>query len=124
MFNYDEQLSNSVNRFVSLPDGSWAERNLSFINFDDTVRAQAHLYFYVPYLDSVDPQPQVIDLKVMRNGKEPYFKDFVNFDGAWRDELGRYSTDINDLLPFDDAPLISFEDDSDIFEFEIKSTEG
>lgn len=123
MFNFDEHLTGSINKYVDLPTGQWAEQTILLVSDDDKIRVLALLYYFVPLMQTGIHQPQIIDMEIIRNGMLPFYKDFVNFDGAWRDELGRYSTDINDLLPFENLPLHSTGDDDSLIMFEVNLTD-
>lgn len=123
MFNYEGQLQHSVNQNVAVPVGQWAEQTVVMFDLDNTTRVNAKLYYHVPSVSAEDVSPLIIDMEIIRNGMPAFYKDFVNFDGAWRDELGRYSTDINDLLPFNNLELHSVGEDYPLFNFEINFKE-
>lgn len=102
MFNYSLQLAHSANKNTVLPIGRWLEKSFKLVRHDNSLRIEASFYYFAAWFDAGEMLPLAIDFAIIRNGREPFYKDFVNFDGAFRDETGRFSTDISDLLPFDD----------------------
>jgi hypothetical protein len=125
MFNYADELAHSVNARNSLPLGDWMQKDVVLVRANNTLRVIVHFYYYLPWYTEHSAVPQIIDMMIVRDGWEsPFYKDFINFDGAFRDELGRYSTDIADLVPFSDFDdLLVFEDESDPFVFSVSLNE-